>query len=128
MERLIKEFDKKYANISELTDTPTLESIKTMHRQLANLANNSGIPIKLLKDVEKDQSLCPEEATNMLHPKTLERFLAALYNKVKGLVTATVPTCHDILMQNVDQEDGCATLYQILRTVLPQLQDFRPKW
>lgn len=31
-------------------------------------------------------------------------------------------------MQNIDNEDGYATLYQILRTVLPQLQDFRPKW
>jgi hypothetical protein len=38
MERSIKEFDKKRANISKLTDTPTLESIETACHQLANLA------------------------------------------------------------------------------------------
>jgi hypothetical protein len=107
---------EKHANISELTDTLTLKTLETMHRQLANLANNSGIRIKPLKDIEKDLSLCPEEATDMLHPKTLERFLAAPCNKVEGLAPATVPTCHDILMQKVDQEDGHATLHQILPT------------
>jgi hypothetical protein len=30
--------------------------------------------------------------------------------------------------QNTGSEDGCATLYQILRTTLPKLQDFHTKW
>ena len=31
-------------------------------------------------------------------------------------------------MQNMDNEDEYASPYQIISTVLPQLQDFRPKW
>jgi hypothetical protein len=128
MEHAIKEFGKKYANISELTDSPSLESIETLYRQLASLANNSGIPMKLLKNIEKDQPVCPEEATEELHPTVQQRFLATLYYKIDSLIPPSVPKYHDIVMQNIDNEDGYATLYQILRTVLPQLQDFRPKW
>jgi hypothetical protein len=128
MEASIRGFEKKYSNIIELTDTPTKLSIETMYRHLAHQANNSSIPMRSLQEVERGHPIHPDSATNDLHPQVLERHSATLFHKLETLVPETAPTYHGTVAQNTSGENGYATLHQILRTVLPKLQDFRPKW
>jgi hypothetical protein len=128
MEASIRGFEKKCSNIIELTDTPTKLSIETMCCHLAHQANNSSIPMRSLQEVERGHPIHPDSATNDLHPQVLERCSATLFHKLETLIPETAPTYHDTVAQNTSGENGCATLCQILRTVLPKLQDFRPKW
>ena len=69
-----------------------------------------------------------KNSTGVHHPKVLEKCSDTLFHKLATLVSETVPTYHDIVAQNTSSQDGYATLYQILRTILPRLQDFRTKW
>ena len=51
MDTAIRGFEKKYTNITELSETPTQESIEQMYRQLAYAANNSSIPMRSLEEM-----------------------------------------------------------------------------
>jgi hypothetical protein len=128
MDNAIKGFEKRYTNITELTERPTQNNIETLYRQLAYHANTCSIPMKSLKEIERDHPIYPETAKRNLHPQVLKRFSATLYHKLETLIPDTVATYHDIVAQNTSSEDGYTTLYQILSTIIPKLQDFRPKW
>ena len=84
--------------------------------------------MRSINEVERGQPIYPESAKHQLHPQVLERYSATLFHKLETLVPETVPTYHDIVAQNTSSEDGYATLYQMLRIILPKLQDFRAKW
>ena len=124
----IRGFEKKYSTIVELTDKPSKLSIETMYRHLAHQANNSGLPMRSINEVERGHPIYPESATYQLHPQVLERYSATPFHKLEILVPETVLTNHDIVAQNTSSKDGYTTLYQILRTILPKLQDFPTKW
>ena len=83
MELSIRGFEKKYSNISELTDTPTKLSIETMYRHLAHQANNSGLPMRSINEVERGQPIYPESAKHQLHPQVLEIYSATLFHKLE---------------------------------------------
>jgi hypothetical protein len=128
METAIRSFEKKCSSITELQDFPTKLIVETMCRHLAHQANNSGMPMRSIQEVERGRPIYPDDAQECFHSTVLERHSATLFNELELLVPETVATHHDAVAQNNTNEDEHATLCQILRMVLPKLQDFRPKW
>jgi hypothetical protein len=126
MKAAIRTFDKKV--ITELTDQPTSTQVESLFRNFAHMANSSGIPVRSLAQIKRGQPVYPASAVSRFHPSIMERFNSTIYYKLESLIPKSVATYHDIVAQNTSTEDGYTALYQILSTVVPKLQDFRPKW
>jgi hypothetical protein len=71
MELSIRGFEKKLSSIVELADEPSKLSIKTMHRHLAHQANNSGLPVRTINEIERGCPTHPESALQQPHSQAL---------------------------------------------------------
>jgi hypothetical protein len=104
-----------------------LAQIASFYGALAHSANSSGIPMRPIHSIQKGKPVYPDKA-NRLNPQILQAYSSSLFYRLQQLIPESVAMYHDLVIQNQREEDGYTTIYQILSTTLPVLQDFRPKW